>query len=151
MKLKVIRKKNNGDTTIGELYIDGVHQCYTLEDQPMEDIIIRGETRIPAGTYDVKFRTVGGFHSNYLKRFGSNFHHGMLHITNVPDFEYILIHCGNTDKDTAGCLLVGMDLIGGWSLGRSTVAYKMIYPKIANELLRGNSVTITYEDADAKK
>ena len=73
----------------------------------------------------------------------------MLHVTNVPNFEYILIHCGNTDEHTAGCLLVGdsqenNQIQENGFIGKSTQAYKRIYPKIAKALDCGEEVTITY-------
>ena len=61
MELRLQREKNNGDTTIGRLYIDGEYECYTLEDQP-NDKKVYGETRIPAGTYEIKLRTTGTTH-----------------------------------------------------------------------------------------
>ena len=64
------------------------------------------ENRIPAGIYDVRLRKIGGFDGRYKKKF-AGFHRGMLHIQDVPNFKYVLIHIGNTDKNTAGCLLVG--------------------------------------------
>lgn len=111
---------------------------------------ISGETRIPAGRYEVKLRTEGGFHQKYTRRFGS-MHRGMLHITNVPNFEYILIHCGNTDEHTAGCLLLGdsqenNQIITNGFIGKSTNAYKRIYPMIVKELLANKPVFITYRD-----
>ena len=75
----------------------------------------------------------------------------MLHITNVPGFEYILIHCGNTDEHTAGCLLVGdsqenNSLVKDGFIGKSSQAYKRIYPKIAKALQAGEEVKIEYID-----
>jgi hypothetical protein len=58
----------------------------------------------------------------------------MLELIGVPNFRYILIHCGNTDDNTSGCILVGQtqeyDKKNGW-VGRSTQAYFDIYPMIA--------------------
>ena len=108
MKLEVLRFSSGKDSTSGILFDVTKGReflCYTLEDEKREEKKM-GETRIPAGTYDLSLRMVGGFHKKYSKRFGDS-HRGMLHITNVPGFEYILIHCGNTDEHTAGCLLVG--------------------------------------------
>ena len=73
----------------------------------------------------------------------------MLHVQDVPNFEFILIHTGNTDEHTAGCLLLGetqQDLDKGKDgfIGNSTVAYKKAYAKIANHMLEGNPVTIEY-------
>jgi hypothetical protein len=145
MRLLVDRFKNNGDTTIGSLSIDDVFECYTLEDEPRTEKVY-GETRIPAGTYDIQLRKEGGFHERYKERFPV-FHVGMLWVKNVPGFEYILIHCGNTDKDTAGCLLVG-ESIDNWTLVNSTKAYENMYKQVASALLAGESVTIEYQDND---
>jgi len=145
MKIQVKRFVNNGDVTLGRLYIDNYFQCYTLEDGPRA-VKLYGETRIPAGKYNVVLREEGGFHERYSKRFPV-FHVGMLWIQNVPGFEYILIHCGNTDKDTAGCLLVG-ESIDTWTLANSVSAYTRIYKQIAGALLAGESVEIEYRDND---
>jgi hypothetical protein len=94
-------------------------------------------------------RKVGGYHTKYSKRF-SDIHIGMLHVLDVPNFEYILIHCGNTDEHTAGCLLVGdsqenNQITKDGFIGKSTQAYKRIYPDIANAIDCGEDVTITYK------
>jgi hypothetical protein len=69
----------------------------------------------------------------------------------VPDFEYILLHCGNTDEDTAGCLLLGdtqenNNIKKNGFIGRSTAAYMRVYPPIAAALEAGEEVTIEYRD-----
>ena len=153
MKLEVLRFSSGRDSTSGALFsvVEGVRTflCYTLEDE-YRDNKVYSETRIPAGIYEIRFRTVGGFHAKYSKRF-QDIHKGMLHIVDVPGFDYILVHCGNTDEHTAGCLLVGdtqnnnMVEEDGF-IGRSTAAYKRIYPKIAKALEQGEEVTITYID-----
>ena len=101
MKLQVIRTQFGQDATNGMLFIDGLFECYTLEDQ-YQEIKVMHETCIPEGTYDIKFRTVGGFHTRYKERYGSS-HYGMLWLQDVPGFEYILVHTGNTDEHTSGC------------------------------------------------
>lgn len=152
MKLEVLRFSSGEDSTSGLLFdVSNGREflAYTLEDE-YRDSKKYGETRIPAGTYKIQLRTVGGFHQKYATRF-YDIHKGMLHITDVPGFEYILIHCGNTDEHTAGCLLVGdtqnnnMVEEDGF-IGRSKTAYKRIYPKIAEVLEKGEEVTITYID-----
>ena len=104
---------------------------------------------IPYGRYEIKLRKEGGFHKRYSDRF-PDIHDGMLHITNVPNFEYILIHCGNTDEHTSGCLLVGDNqenngLISDGFIGKSTQAYKRIYKHILEELQKGEQVFIEYK------
>ena len=164
MELEVIRISSGVDSTNGILlqvdrlspapYAEG-YRCkrtflaYTLEDE-QRDKKVYGETRIPNGTYKLSLRKEGGYHAKYSKRF-SDFHIGMIHLIDVPGFEYILIHCGNTDEHTAGCLLVGdsqenNQLNKDGFIGKSTQAYKRIYPKIAEELLNNNKVLITYKD-----
>ena len=161
MKLEVIRFSSGTDSTNGILLevieqgndIDGLWQqkkflAYTLEDE-QRDTKVFGETRIPNGDYKLGLRKVGGYHARYTKRF-PHIHIGMLHVLNVPGFEYILIHCGNTDEHTAGCLLVGdsqenNQITKDGFIGKSTQAYKRIYPRIAEALECGEEVTITYK------
>ena len=157
MKLEVIRFSSEADSTSGLLF-DVTNKrkflAYTLEDEYRDSYNkkVMAETRIPAGTYKVILRTVGRIHKNYTKRF-ADIHKGTLHVINVPNFKYILIHCGNTDEHTAGCLLVGdtqtnNQIKKDGFIGSSTNAYKRIYPPIADALECGEEVTITYVDLD---
>jgi hypothetical protein len=75
----------------------------------------------------------------------------MLWLQNVPKFEAILIHIGNTDADTSGCILLGMkaDLIKG-TISQSTIAYSKFYPKVAKEITEGRKVFIEITDEDGK-
>ena len=155
MKLEVLRFSSQKDSTNGLLFdiSDGrKFLAYTLEDERREDKVMH-ETRIPAGTYKIKLRTEGGFHGRYVKKYGS-MHKGMLHVQDVPGFEYILIHTGNTDEHTSGCLLVGdtqqqnVTKSKDGFIGASVDAYKRIYPPIADAILRGEDVEISYVDFD---
>ena len=147
MELKVYRYSSQSQTTLGALQIDGKFECYTLEDQH-QDIKIKGETRIPAGTYKIGLRTVGGFDARYKAKF--NFHKGMLQVLDVPNFEYILIHVGNDEDDTVGCLLVGNtannNRLNKGFIGDSTNAYREMYIKVLKALESGLNVTIEYID-----
>jgi len=155
MKLKVLRFSSQEDSTSGLLFLEGKKGleflCYTLEDEARA-LKVKGETRVPAGTYKLELRTEGGFHNKYKKRYGG-FHKGMLHVTNVPNFEYILIHTGNTDEHTAGCLLVGdsqenNNIIKDGFIGKSTNAYKRIYTNISKAIINNQNVIIEYIDYD---
>jgi len=151
MRLEVLRFSNGEDSTSGLLFdvtTERVFLAYTLEDE-YRDNKIAGETRIPDGIYKIGFRKEGGFHSKYKKRFPS-IHKGMLQVNDVPGFDFILIHCGNTDEHTAGCLLVGDSQVNNMVqkdgfIGESTQAYKRIYPPIAEALESGEEVIITYK------
>jgi len=148
MKLDVIRHQFGSDATNGMLFIDGVFECYTLEDE-YRDVKVMHETCIPEGEYEIKFRTVGGFHTRYLSRYGADWHKGMLWLQDVPEFEYILIHTLNDSTQTSGCLGVGsvqqdLDLDAKGLISQSTDAYKRLYPKIRDALLNEEKVTIKY-------
>ena len=156
MDLLVLRFSSQKDSTSGLLFQKtesfGLQfLCYTLEDE-FRALKVRGETRIPAGIYDIQFRKEGGFHNKYSKRF-AYIHKGMLEVMDVPTFDYILLHCGNTDEHSSGCLLLGDSqennvIIKDGFIGKSTNAYKRVYPLIAKELELGNKVTIEYKDFD---
>ncbi len=142
MRLELYRYSSEKDSTLGILMLvdDETDKkdflCFTLEDEKRE-VKVYGETRIPEGTYQIKYRKEGGYNNKYTKRF-PNIHRGMLHITDVPNFEYILIHCGNDTSHTHGCLLVGDVISQNISkepfLGQSSNCYKRIYPIIADIL-----------------
>ncbi len=155
MKIEVLRISSEEDSTSG-LVFDVTNErkflCYSLEDEYRNDKVMH-ETRVPAGTYKILLRKEGGFHGRYVKKYG-DFHKGMLHVQDVPGFEYILIHTGNTDEHTSGCLIVGdsqenNQLMKNGFIGKSVQAYKRIYTPIAEALENGEEVTITYIDYDA--
>lgn len=106
MRLTVKRVALKQTYTIGKLYIDGVYFCDTLEDPnrdhnkdgDLNDIgegKVYGDTAIPFGTYKMILNVSPKF-KRLLPR-----------LLNVPNFEGVLIHRGNTAKDTHGCILVG--------------------------------------------
>lgn len=148
MKITVERFTSGNDATTGLMFVDGKFVCFTLEDEHRAEKVA-GETRIPAGEYAVKLRTEGGFHNRYSGKF-ADMHQGMLHLQDVPGFEYILIHIGNTEKDTAGCLLVGTTATprgGAMSIGSSVKAYKKLYPLVVGAA-KDENLTLTVIDRD---
>lgn len=148
MKIRVDRFTSDSDSTVSLLSINGSFECFGLEDEFREEKVSK-ETRIPAGLYKVGVRTVGRFHKRYSNRF-KNIHKGMLHILDVPNFTFILIHCGNTDEDTAGCLLVGTSAQSSqdnMSISSSKVAYMRFYPKVIAAAEAGD-LEIEFVDSD---
>lgn len=140
------------ESTGSVLFIGGELICFTLEDQVREGVKVPGETAISYGTFELGLRTVGGFHNRYTQRFAGRTdikHVGMIEILNVPDFEYILFHCGNDHEDTDGCILTGrsLDLIenGNYWLGQSEAAYIQFYNKAAPHLAAGNRALLHVE------
>ncbi len=146
MVIKLQRFHSTDDFTIGKLFVNDIFFCYTLEDEKRENKVMH-ETRIPAGRYEIKLRTFGGHHERYKVKFP--FHKGMLWLQDVPKFSDILIHIGNTDEDTSGCILVGMkaDLLKGF-ISQSMVAYSNLYPMVAKELSEGKKVFIDVLDEE---
>mgnify|MGYP003147362090 CR=1 FL=1 len=137
------------DSTLGKLYQltdEGRElQCFTLEDE-IREIKIPGETAIPAGTYEIKLRTEGGMHEKYLRKFLELPHRGMLWLQNIPDFEWVYLHIGNTDDDSLGCPLVGRvpntTASGEFQVYESTAAYRELYPKLADPIADGERVVL---------
>ena len=144
MIIDLIRTQFGSDAPNGMIFLDGVFECFSLEDEYREQKI-RGETCIPEGSYEVVLRKEGGFHQRYSSRY--SFHKGMLWVKSVPNFEWILFHLGNTDENTAGCILVGdtqqdLDVSKDGFIGSSGNAYKKFYPKVAEVLENGEEVTL---------
>jgi hypothetical protein len=116
MELRVERTDRSGDSTIGTLYVNDQFECYTLEDVE-RPVKIKGKTAIPAGRYEVVI--------NQSQRFGR-----LLPLfLNVPNFEGVRIHPGNTAADTEGCILVG-ETKGEGSIGQSKVAFERLFNKL---------------------
>jgi hypothetical protein len=96
MELKLKRDLLNESFTLGELFIDGIHFCYTVEDVVRhEGVKVAGKTAIPYGKYKVIINM-----SNRFQRL-------MPLLLNVKGFEGVRIHSGNTAADTEGCIIVG--------------------------------------------
>ena len=151
MEIKVIRTQFGKDATNGLVFINNLFECYSLEDQYQTQKVMH-ETCIPEGKYEIKLRTVGGFNERYTKKYPT-MHRGMLWIQDVPGFEYILIHQGNTDEHTSGCLIIGdtqqdLDVSFNGMVGSSANAYKKLYPKVSGAILAGEKVTIEYSKID---
>ena len=125
MKLTLNRRFKAPEYTIGDLYIDGQWFCNTLEDTDRDlsqDMLltyiqnkkIKSQTAIPTGTYKIDMNTVSPKYSNYSKYpYAKQFSAKMPRLLNVKGFEGILIHAGNTQKDTDGCILVGINKVKG--------------------------------------
>ena len=153
MEIKVKRIAKKEAYTIGKMYIDGEYVCDTLEDKDRGltsnmsvaqicGVKVHGETAIPTGRYLVDMKTVS-------PRFGGRaqyqFCKGRLpRLCNTPGYQGVLIHIGNTAKDTEGCILVGENKEKGKVLN-STVTFRKLYPilKAADE--RGEQIWITIE------
>ena len=145
MQLQLDRVFEKRGATFGFLSWGNKVVC-TLEDA-FQERKIPGETRIPAGEYEIKFRKESPMATRYRQRFGDD-HIGMLWLQDVPNFEWIYIHVGNTADDTDGCILVGTSMTpAAGKVGNSVTAYEHVYPAVAQALLRDERVTIQINDS----
>lgn len=153
MELIVRRLYLKDKYTIGKLYINGEYECDTLEDKVRDfnkdgDLLdegeqkIYGDTAIPFGRYEV---TLNVMSPKYSKRSTYLWCNGFLpRLLNVPHFEGILIHAGNTANDSAGCLLVGENKVKG-RLVNSMGTLKNLYAKLKKASDKGEKIWITIE------
>lgn len=150
MKITLKRIAKKSKYTIGHLYIDGKFFCDTLEDpdrglnskMSLSEIKakkIKGDTAIPTGTYKVTLDVTSGKYSNFSKYPYVKFCGGkMPRLLNVPGYDGILIHAGNTQKDTEGCLLVGENKVVGKVIN-SQATWRKLYDTISKDK---NNLTI---------
>ena len=132
MHLRVIREPSTVAATMGLLLIDGVFTCWTLEDV-VRAVKIPGETAIPAGRYDVRLS------------FSQRFQKTLPELLAVPGFTGIRIHAGNTQADTAGCLLVGR-IRASDRVEESKLALMHVMEQLRRATTAGDPITITIED-----
>lgn len=150
MKISVNRDYKQYSYTIGKLYIDGKFFCNTLEDKdrgltqstPLEEIAkikIPSQTAIPAGIYRVILNQVSPrfSKSDKYKSIGGK----LPRLLDVPGSEGVLIHIGNTEKDTAGCILVGQNKVKG-QVVNSTETFFKLYHILKEASDRGEIITI---------
>lgn len=138
MKLTLKRIAFRQTYTIGKLYIDDNYFCDTLEDTVRDtnksgkfdngEEKIKGKTAIPYGTYEIKWT-----YSPRFKKYTPQ-------LMNVPSFEGIRIHSGNSSTDTEGCLLLGENKKVGMVLN-SRATINKFYPLIKEACSKGK-VTI---------
>jgi hypothetical protein len=138
--LTLQRNKLSDKSTLGSLSIGDVFECFTLEDKvrevpghPVSSWKIPNQTAIPAGTYQV------------IIDMSARFKRLMPHILDVPGFDGIRIHWGNTDVDTDGCILLGKTIGGPDFIGESRVAFDAFFSKLQAALEQGD-VYITIEN-----
>lgn len=113
MNIEVKRTFKGPDYTIGKMYLDGKYFCDTLEDA-VRPVKIKHQTAIPVGEYKVIV--------NMSPRFGKM----LPRLLDVPGFEGVLIHSGNTKEDTSGCILVGENKEKGKVLNSKKYADELV-------------------------
>lgn len=154
MELKLERIARKQSYTIGRLYVDGEYFCDTLEDtdrgldadMPLSKIAElkkKGITAIPVGTYEITIKVVSPKFKarSWAKPYGGR----VPRLLNVPGFDGVLIHPGNTAADTDGCILVGRNTVVG-QVTDSVTAYMALMGLMNNKLMNNNGqITLTIE------
>lgn len=153
MEIKIKREQLEPTYTISKLFIDGQYFCDTVEDcdrgltdnMSLEEIMhkkVYRETAIPKGTYKITLDIVS---PKFQEKSWAKFCDGKLpRLLNVKGFEGVLIHVGNTPKDSLGCILVGKNTIKG-QVTNSTETFKNLYNKLLEGKDRGEALTIKIE------
>ena len=158
MRIKVVRTPNETGTP-GKIYVDGVYVCRSTEDRtPKNDSQrVKGICCVPLGVYNVKPRFEGSVFGWMSKKVPEVAKYGIPHIMNIPGVVYpkwidnngilpnqwVLMHIGNTEEDTLGCLLPGMVQDSLNTVARSTEAFTKLYDIIKIPMSKGE-VTIEY-------
>lgn len=149
MEILVKRIAKKDLYTIGKMYINGTYFCDVLEDtdrglqQNMElsQIVskkVPNKTAIPAGTYEIVMNIVSPRFKDrsWAKPYGGK----LPRLLNVPGFDGVLIHPGNDQNDTSGCLLVGRNKVVGKVLD-SQNTFKVLMKQLHGQ----QPITITIE------
>lgn len=127
MQISVIRDLWGETFVSGSMFVDGDFLCYTLEDKDREResseyTKVYGKTAIPRGGYQVIVNMSPKFKRLYPR------------LLDVPGYQGVLIHEGNTEDDTEGCILVGMSRASdGSRLNNSTLALKRLMEKLEGQ------------------
>ena len=132
MKLELVRHYLGEKYTIGKLSIDSKYFCDTLEDA-VRPIKIYGKTAIPFGAYKIIL--------NESPRFGRV----LPRLLNVPKFDGVLIHRGNTAEDTAGCILVGENKVKGKVINSTPYEIELV-KRMQEATLKNETIEINIKD-----
>lgn len=146
--LTLLRYSDNGTTTVGLLNVNGEYYCYTIEDTHHEEKI-PGETRIPAGTYDIQFRKEL---TELTKKYREKYYEWFtwhLQLLNVPEYDSIYIHNGGDHTNTEGCILVSDSLSitdASTTLTNSRTTFKFLYKFLKEKLDNNIPLRIVIKD-----
>ena len=124
MELTLKRIALRSEYTIGKLYVDGEYVCDTIEDTVRDldkdgkfangEVKIPGKTAIPYGRYEITMKVKSPKYSNFSKYSWAKKYDGYLpRLLNVPHFDGVLIHVGNSALDSEACVLVGENKVVG--------------------------------------
>jgi hypothetical protein len=133
VRLNLVRDQCGAVCTMGQLYLDGKFQCYTLEDVVRPDgVKIHGQTAIPEGRYEIQITM------------SPRFKRELPILLDVPNFAGVRIHSGNTAADTEGCILVGRQRATHQVL-ESRLAFEPLFAKLQAAIAIGDTPWLTIQ------
>lgn len=152
MNITLDRFAKKNTYTIGRLYIDGEYVCNTIEDtdrgltqnmpvDKIKQIKVPGKTAIPSGVYEITLKIKSPKYSNstYYVNFCNAY---VPRLLNVPGYDGVLIHTGNTADDSQGCIIVGYNTIVG-KVTDSKKAFQIVYNKLLAASKKEDKIVIT--------
>ncbi|EQA3502806.1 DUF5675 family protein [Campylobacter coli] len=151
MKVTINRRYTGKTCVIGKFKVLDdeekiLFECFALEEDK-EGLESGKDLRIPEGNYNLRRHTPSRF-ENTLRSITKKDDDTMINVYNdeVPSSRAILIHWGNTDKDTQGCILLGLTKDNNnESVGQSRLACKEFYDLMYGKNLEDIKLEITNE------
>ena len=150
--LKRIALKN--EYTIGKLYVNGEYVCDTIEDTVRDldkdgkfangEVKIPGKTAIPYGRYEITMKVKSPKYSNFSKYSWAKKYDGYLpRLLNVPHFDGVLIHVGNSALDSEACVLVGENKVVGKVINSVNTFRRLMDDYLVPAKKRNEKIVIT--------
>lgn len=154
MELILKRIALRSEYTIGKLYVDGEYVCDTIEDTVRDldkdgkfangEVKIPGKTAIPYGRYEITMKVKSPKYSNFSKYSWAKKYDGYLpRLLNVPHFDGVLLHPGNTSSESAGCILTGENKVVGKVINSVNTFRRLMDDYLVPAKKRNEKIVIT--------
>ena len=154
MELTLKRIALRSEYTIGKLYVDGKYVCDTIEDTVRDldkdgkfangEVKIPGKTAIPYGRYEITMKVKSPKYSNFSKYSWAKKYDGYLpRLLNVPHFDGVLIHVGNSALDSEACVLVGENKVVGKVINSVNTFRRLMDDYLVPAKKRNENIVIT--------
>ena len=154
MELRLERIALRSEYTIGKLYVDGEYVCDTIEDAVRDldkdgkfangEVKIPGKTAIPYGRYEITMKVKSPKYSNFSKYSWAKKYDGYLpRLLNVPHFDGVLIHVGNSALDSEACVLVGENKVVGKVINSVNTFRRLMDDYLVPAKKRNEKIVIT--------
>lgn len=154
MELRLERIALRSEYTIGKLYVDGKYVCDTIEDTVRDldkdgkfangEVKIPGKTAIPYGRYEITMKVKSPKYSNFSKYSWAKKYDGYLpRLLNVPHFDGVLIHVGNSALDSEACVLVGENKVVGKVINSVNTFRRLMDDYLVPAKKRNEKIVIT--------